>query len=305
LSGSNNYRYFYIEGSPLPEPNKYTGSNYRVISAGYFRTMRIPLLEGRDLTDRDQKETEKVAIINQDFAHRFFPGQDPIGKQLKIGEGPDSPSPWLTIVGVVGDVRHTALDNDVKPEIYLPFLQAPERTMRLAVRGNQINEGLTAAIRQEVLAVDKDQPIAKVARMEQLVDKAVAQRRFNMTLFGVFAAIALVLAAVGIYGVMSYAVTQSTREIGIRMALGAQARDVLKLVVGQAMALTLAGIGIGLAAAYALTRLMGSLLYEVATTDALTFASLSIILAIVALVACYIPARRATKVDPMIALRYE
>ncbi len=307
LSKMNNARYFTIEGRPGNSPRDYTIANHRQVTQSYLETLGIPLVKGRHLTGQDFSGTAPVAVVNQAFAHFFFPDQEALGKRLKMGETAGSPFPWMTIVGVVGDVRHTSLEAAVRPEFYRPFLhnRDTERQMTIAVRTAQPPEALTAAIRREVLELDRDQPIANVSTMEQLLDRSVARRRFGLLLLGVFAAASLALAGVGIYGVISYAVAQNTREIGIRMALGAQPMDILKLVVGQGMVMTLTGIAIGVGGAIGLTQLMTTLLYGVKATDPLTFAGVSVLLALVAFLACYLPARRAMKVNPVVALRYE
>ncbi|HEV2915216.1 MAG TPA: ABC transporter permease [Pyrinomonadaceae bacterium] len=306
LSKTGNMWSFAIEGrGNAVGPNL----NFRMISPDYFRTIGIPLKRGRQLTEQDREGAPPVAVINETMARTFFPGEDPIGKRLKLASE-SSPFPWLSIVGVVGDVRHYGLDEEAKPELYVSYLQPllPNfnvSSLFLAVRTGAEPAGLTAAVRKEVAALDKDQPIADIKTMEARLSDSVAPRRFNMLLLGIFAALALALSIVGIYGVMSYAVTQRTHEIGVRMALGAQTRDVLRLVVGQGMILALAGVALGLVGAFALTRVMTSLLFGVSPSDPTTFALVAIVLAAVALVACLIPARRATRIDPMEALRYE
>jgi len=276
-------------------------ADYRVISSDYFRAMGIPLRKGRAFTEDDTAEAPPVGIINESMAHRYWPDEDPIGKRLKI----DSEDPWMEIVGVVGDVKHLGLDSKSRSELYVPYFRDPWPFMTIVVRSGPGSAGLAAAMRNEVWAVDKDLPVPDIRPMEQLLAASVARRRFNMLLLGIFGAIALVLAAVGIYGVMSYSVTQRTREIGIRMALGATRYDVLKLVVGQGMTLALIGVSLGLAAAFALTRVLSSLLFAVGTTDPTTFVVISALLSVVALAACLLPARRAMTIDPMAALRYE
>jgi putative ABC transport system permease protein len=304
LSGSNRANTFQIAGRPIPNPGESPEANDRVTTPDYFQTMGIPVLKGRVFTERDSADAPPVMVINETFARRFFPDEDPLGKRIIIDSenNPDGNE----IVGVVGDVRHRSLDVESGAEAYLSYLQFPERSMSLVIRTQAADPMSTASsIRGVVQQVDKDQPLSSIKTMEQLLSESVAQRHFNMLLLGIFSAVALMLAAIGIFGVMNYSVSQRTHEIGIRMALGAQGRDVLKMVVGQGMILALVGVVIGLVAAFALTRVMSNLLFGVSATDPLTFAGVSLLLAVIALLACYIPARRATKVDPMVALRYE
>jgi putative ABC transport system permease protein len=276
-------------------------------SPDYFQTMDIQMRAGRPFTAQDGSEAPRVAIINETLARRFLPNENPIGHRLLIG------TPRPTIVEVVGDTRHSGLDKEVHPEVYLPYMQHPdlEPSLHLAVRvaPGQNNptslSGLAATIRNQVLAVEPNEPVNQVVTMDERLSKSVAGRRFQMLLLGVFAGVALVIAMVGIYGVISYAVSGRTREIGIRMALGAQANDVLRMVIWQGMSLALIGLTLGLAAALALTRVLKNLLFEVSATDPATFALVALLLIIVALIASYIPARRATKVDPLLALRNE
>ena len=275
------------------------------VSPSYFKVMGIPLLRGREFDDRDAAGAPPVAIINQTFAQRFFPGEDPIGKRYVYGQpGPDNNS-WITIVGIVGDMRRTGFDRPVRPETFLPESQDPDNSLTIVARTAGDPAALAGALRNEVWAIDKDQSVYEIKTMEQTLSEMLSQRRFNTLLLGIFAAVALTLAAVGIYGVMSYSVSQRTHEIGIRMALGAQTRDVLSLVVRQGMILAVAGVGVGLLASFGLTRVMSTLLYGVSATDPLTFLVIPVVLTGVALTACFVPARRATKVDPMLALRYE
>jgi putative ABC transport system permease protein len=266
--------------------------------------MSIPVLKGRAFTEQDRDNTPNVILVNEELASRFWPNQDPIGKRLDFEED-SGKQVWREIVGVVGNVKHKALATEIMPEAYFAYKQGPENFMGLVVRTASDPVSMIPAIRNQVLSIDKDQPVSDIMTMDQRLAKSVASSRFVMLLLGGFSILALGLAAVGIYGVMSYLVTQRTQEIGVRMALGAQKRDVLKLVVGKGMVLAIVGLAIGLVASLALTRLMRSLLFEVTPTDWLTFVITSVVLLTVALLACYIPARRATKVDPLVALRYE
>jgi putative ABC transport system permease protein len=302
LAGDRSTSGLTIEGRP-PSRGEQLEVHYRVVTPGYFRTMKIPLRAGRELSGQDNARTQPVAMVNQTMASKHWPGEDAVGKRIRLGPNPNSP--WITIAGVVGDARNFGLENDALPEAYLPNLQAPTGRMRLVVRTAVEPQGLVAAVKEAVRSVDKDMPFSQVTTLEQLMAKSVAQRRLSLSLLGVFALIALAMAAAGIYGVMSYTVTMRAHEFGVRVALGAQAADVLKLVVGLGMKLALAGVAIGLLASFALTRLLANLLYGVSATDPPTFIAVATALVMAALVACLLPARRATKVDPMIALRHE
>ncbi len=271
----------------------------------HFKTLGIPLLNGRSFIEADADSAPLVAIVDETFARRFYPNEDPIGKRIKRGRL-DSQRPWWTIVGVVRHVRNQRLDITSRVQVYFPFYQEPPSNMSLAVRARAGDPlALSNTVRAAIQSVDRNQPVYSVKTMGQIVAESVSPRRLALLLLGIFAAVALLLAAAGIYGVVSYAVAQRTHEIGIRMALGAQASDVLKLVFGQGLKLAASGVAIGLAGALALTRLMQDLLFGVQATDPLTFAAIALLLTVVALVACWVPARRATKVDPMIALRME
>ncbi|HKP86789.1 MAG TPA: ABC transporter permease [Blastocatellia bacterium] len=301
MSGQQEDTRFSIEGKP-DDPANPTYANARVASPDYFRALSIPLLKGRYFTDQDSMNAPRAIIISNAFAEEFFPGEDPVGQHLSIDVG----EPWKgEIVGVVGDIRHNGLAVEPWREMYVNQYQTPLAEMNLVVRATGNPAQLTPAIRGEVQALDKDVPVHNVRTMDDLVSESVARPRFRTLLLAIFAAIAMTLAAVGIYGVMSYYVTQRTHEIGIRMALGASSADVMRMIVGQGMALALSGVGLGLVGAFLLTKLISSLLYQVSASDPVTFAVISSALVAVALLASYVPARRATKVDPLVALRYE
>ncbi len=307
LSGQGGSLGFSIEGeantSGLPFPYN---CDYRTISPSYFRTMSIALLRGREFDERDILQSNPVVIINETLARRFFPNQDPIGKRINPSFGIDERGALMReIVGVVGNVKHRSLSAELQPEVYIVDKQNPRPTMMFVIRTSNDPNNLVAAIRHEVQSQDNLLAIYNVRTLDQYLAASVAQPLFNTLLLGIFAAVALLLTIVGLYGVMSYSVTQRTHELGIRMALGASPVDVLKLVLKQGMGLTLLGVVLGLAGAFGLTRLAESLLFGVTATDPLTFIAVSAILTGVALLACYVPARRATKVDPMEALRYE
>jgi putative ABC transport system permease protein len=299
---------FEVEGRAPASPDEKRQANASTISPDYFRAMDISVTNGRAFTERDRRETPGVVIINRALARRFFPDEDPIGKHLIVGgrqerEFYGKPIP-REIVGITEDVRFE-LEREADPEMYMPYAQRPIEKMTLVVRTDGAPTGITTAVRGAVLEVDKDQPVYNIRTMEQWLTESVASHRLVMTLTSLFAGLALLLAGVGIYGVMAYTVAGRTHEIGIRVALGAQRRDVLRLIIGQGLRLAVLGVGLGLLGAFAATRVMASLLYGVSATDPLIFFGVAVLLAGVALLACYIPARRATKVDPMVALRYE
>ncbi|HXS00648.1 MAG TPA: ABC transporter permease [Pyrinomonadaceae bacterium] len=304
LSNNNVTTNFVVEGAPIVSLAERPEASRRLITPGYFQTMSIPILKGRSFTEQDRENTPNVIVVNEALASRYWPNQNAVGKRLGFEEDADK-QVWREIVGVAGNIKHKALETDVMPEVYFPYKQFPGNFMNLVVHTDSDPVSMIPAIRNQVLSIDKDQPVADIMTMEQRLAKSVASSRFVMLLLSSFSVLALGLAAVGIYGVMAYLVTQRTQEIGVRMALGAQRNDVLKLVVGRGMVLAITGTAIGLGAALALTRLMRSLLFEVTPTDWLTFVIASMVLLNVALLACYLPARRATKVDPLTALRYE
>jgi len=303
LGGSNASAGFLIEGRPEPPPGQGNDGRYRVCSPRYFEALGIRLLRGRAFTEQDRAGAAPVVIVNETLARQHWPNEDAVGNRIRF-TGDPAQNLWMTIVGVTRDVKHT-LDTEVKPEYYLPHAQDAWRSMSLVARAKGEPMALAPAIRREALALDKDQPVFLIRTMEQVRAQSVLVQRFAAIALGLFAALALVLAVVGIYGVMSYAVAARTHELGIRLALGARPVDVLMLALKQGLTLTLVGVAIGLAVAFALTRLMSKLLFDVSVTDPLTFVGTALLLTFVALLACWIPARRATKVDPMTALRCE
>ncbi|MFL6590973.1 MAG: ADOP family duplicated permease [Chthoniobacterales bacterium] len=307
LTGMASNTAFHVVGQPQAAPGQEPGTEVRVISGAYFGAMGIPLLKGRLFDEHDGPDS-RVTIINETMARKYFPNEDPIGKQLSISWAPPEegkPQPIDEIIGVVGDTRETALDHDPNPAIYWPLDRESYQFMTFIIRSAIEPTQLVASVQREIRAMDPDQPLADVRTLEQVVAKSIARPRFDMMLLGIFAAVALVLASVGLYGVMNYSATQRTQEIGIRMALGAKSGDILRLVVGHGMKLTFAGIVIGIIASLALTRVMTNLLFGVTATDLTTFFAVSTMLTVVALLANYIPARRVTRINPVVALRYE
>ena len=304
LSGSAGSDPFAIEGRQL-DPANLTSAGWQLVGANYFRTLGIPLLRGRDLTPEDMDPgASPVAVINEKMAVRYWPNEDPIGRRLTLGL-PRPGNPWITIVGIAKDVPHRAVDSQPEPDWYMSRVVSPQRHRYLFVRSAHPASSLTTAIRNEVAGIDPHQPLTSVKTMNEVIGATTAPRRFNALLLGVFAAISLVLATVGIYSVISYSITLRTQEIGIRMALGARRPAILLLVLRKGMALTLIGAAIGLVGALALTRWMSSMLFGISASDPVTYAIVLLLALGAALLACSIPARRATRVDPLIALRYE
>ncbi|MGH6629889.1 MAG: ABC transporter permease, partial [Burkholderiales bacterium] len=297
-------------GVGLPgRPDSLRSTEIRIITPDYFKVMKMPVRRGRAFTGADSAGAPPAIVVNEAYARQTFPNADPIGQSLNV-DG----AQVYQIVGVVNDVKQFSLGDPAPRTVFIPVVQAPDRvlrgarqfvTMKFAIRTSGDPLALGAAVRQEMLNVDSSLPLSNIRTLEQIVERSLAQQRFNSALLGLFAAIGLLLAAIGVYGVMSYAVTQRTHEIGVRLALGATAGDVLKLIAGKGLALALIGVALGLGASFALTRLMKDFLFGVSATDSLTFAAIALLLAGVALVACYLPARRAAKVDPLIALRCE
>jgi putative ABC transport system permease protein len=298
LSGQLNDTYFYVEGRGTDPARDRALADFRTVSAGYFRAMQIPLKRGREFTEQEVSEGARVVVVNESIANRFFGGEDPTGKRLLVETGERTP---YEVVGVVGDIRQRGLDSEVSPEMYMPQYRAGATS--LVVRTARDPESLAASVRGAVRAVDADQPVANVRTMGQIIDTSVTRSRFRMLLFSVFAAAALILASVGIYGVIAYSVAQRTHEIGIRMALGAEPGRIFRSVLGGVLKVALAGLFLGLVLSLALTRLLSTLLYGVSATDPLTFLWVSPLLVGVALAASLVPAYRATRVDPLVALR--
>jgi putative ABC transport system permease protein len=306
LSGVSLDHEFLIEGRPPIAPGDEPSLESRSVMGDYFHVMKIPLRSGRDFGPQDfDEKAPLVGIINDEMVRQYFPSENPLGKRVRWVSNPTVQ--WITIIGVVGDVKHFGLDLPEEPALYSPYTQINpwKRWMTFAARTQSDPAAMEQAVKSQIWKVDSQLPITKVQTMNEVAAASFAARRFNMLLLTLFAGLALILAAVGVYGVMSYAVTQRTHEIGIRMALGAQMGSVIKLVMKSGLLITVIGVSIGLAGAFALTRLMRSLLFAVEATDKATFAGVSLCLLLIALLACYIPARRATKVDPLVALRYE
>jgi putative ABC transport system permease protein len=296
---------FQIEGLELAPDQPGPWGDTRFINPNFFRALRVPLIKGRTFTDQDGPSAPRVAVVDEEMVRRYWPKEDPIGKRIAFGGPPGEAPEWIEVVGVVGHTMHEGLDAEARVQVYLPYRQQPGGMMSLAVRTTGNPLASVNAVREAIRSVDRDQPLSEVRTMEQLVDASVGQRRLSMLLLALFSGIALLLASVGIYGVMSYTVAQRSREIGVRMALGAERRSVLGLVLRQGMALTLVGVAVGLVASFALTRLIESQLYAVQATDPATFAAVALLLVAIAALATLVPAMRATRVDPVVALRQE
>lgn len=293
---------FYFEGRPRESDKDLPQTNYSAVSPGYFKAMGIPLIAGRTFSEYDTQDASRVAIVSQTLAQRYFPNGDAIGKRINVNTGPES---YREIVGIVGDVKQNGLTKDTRPHTYEPFAQAPNQFMTLIVRSSTDPASLVPAIRGKVLALDSELPLQRTITLDRMIANSIRQQRFTSIVLSVFAGVALLLAAAGLYGVISYSVAQRTHELGIRVALGAQVKDVMQLVLRQGMTYVVAGEMAGIIGAFALTWLLSGLLFGVTPTDAATFIGVTAGLTFVALLACYIPARRATKVDPLVALRYE
>ena len=303
LSQSSSVSSFSVEGWSVPPGERLEG-NWQAVTAGFVSLLGVPVTRGRDLTEQDVRDSALVAVINQTMAGRYWPGQEALGKRFRFGsDEPDSP--WMTVVGIVGNVRHEKLSEPAEDQFYIPYTQSPYRGMMLLIRTTAAPAALAAAMRREVHAVDAQLPMFEMRTMAEMYRQSLWEQRLYSTMFGAFAAVALLLAAVGLYGVMSYMVTLRTHEIGVRMALGAQRSDMLRLVVRQGIRLTALGVLIGLAGAFAVTGTLKNFLYGVTPADPATFFGIPLLLSLVALLASWIPARRATRVDPMLALRYE
>jgi len=306
FNGDNTSRTFTIVGREAPAQGMEPAASYVTTNGSYFRAMRIPLLKGRTFDDRDRADSPRVVMINQSFAEKFFGKENPLGRRVNIGNDPQKGLPAREIIGVVGSTKRGSLAEPGAPEFYIPFAQAPDTFMEIVLRtGSPAPVGLETTIRRAVHDIDSQQFVPGARPLSKLIGQTLTQIRFNTALLGAFAAIAIMLAAVGIYGVIAYNVSQRTREIGIRIALGAQKRQMLAMILRQSLAMAAIGISIGLAGALGATRLLGALLFGVGATDLLTYLGVILLLAIAAFFAGLLPARRAMKVDPVVALRYE
>jgi putative ABC transport system permease protein len=294
-------RGFEIEGRPVPAEGDGAGANYRLTCPGYFGTLAIPVTSGRDFTLADTTTAPGVVIINEETAKRYWPGANPVGQRIKIG----SSAPWLTIVGIVANVRHFGLDNAARREIYRPYSQAAWPVMTVTVKTAVEPMTLAAPVRSALARIDPEQPVSRIRTMDRVVSESVGGRRFPTQLLGLFSFVAFVLAAIGVYGVVSYLVSQRTREIGIRVALGARRSQVIRLVVLRSLIPIVSGLVAGVGGAVAASRLLGTLLYEVRPTDPMVLGSIVSLLGTAAVVASFIPARRASGIDPIVVLRQD
>jgi putative ABC transport system permease protein len=308
MAGNGSIIHFNIYGRPPKSPHEFTAGGYRAVTPGYLETLAVPLISGRMFAETDNEKSQPVVVLNSSFVRQFFQGQSPLGKRMQLGALPDKDVPWMEVVGVVGDVR-PGLGTDPQAEMYVPYRQAdavlPVFVLSMVLRTSVEPQAETSALRAALAGIDKDMPLVNVRTMGDNMAASVAQPRFRTWLLGLFAVLALVLSTIGIYGVMSYSVNQRTHEMGIRITLGAQPRDVFRLVSGQGLRLALLGVAIGCAASLILTRVLRSFLFEVSVLDPVTYVSVAVILAGVGFLASYLPARRATRVDPLKALRYE
>jgi putative ABC transport system permease protein len=308
VTGQGSALYFNIQGRPPKKIGEYSIANYRVVSAGYQQVLRIPLMQGRWITDADREGAPPVVVINARMAKTFFPNESPLGQHLQVGGTPENSVPWMEVVGVVGDVKE-ALGMDATAEFYVPYRQAdavlPVLALSVVLRTAGDPLTVAGAFRNAVREINPNQPVVKVRSMEANVADSVSQPRFRTVLLAIFAGVALALAAIGIFSVMAYAVTQRTRELGVRMALGASRERILGLVLRHGATLAIIGVAVGLGCSFLLTRYLTTLLFGIGRFDAITLGSMAVVVVLVSLCACYIPARRATRVDPMIALRYE
>ena len=304
LSGANAGRGLTIEGRPAPPPDQAVSASYRLTCPGYFEALGIPVVRGRDFTAADRLGAPGAVIINEEMARRYFDGQDPIGQRMKLGR-PASMTPWMTIVGIVGDVRHFGLDNPIRQEIFRPYSQAVWPSMTITVKTAVDPGTLATPVKAALARIDPEQPVSSIRTMDDVLADSVSGRRFPMLLLTLFSGVALTLSAIGVYGVVSYLVSQRTREMGIRVALGARRRQVVQLVVGHAMRPIVAGLLIGVSGAVWSGRLLSTLLYSVKPTDPAVLAGIAAILGTTAAIACWVPARRAATVDPLVALREE
>ncbi|MBK9316621.1 MAG: ABC transporter permease [Acidobacteria bacterium] len=301
LGGANTDASFFVEGRPAPPPNREPVAWYSLVSPDYFKSMGMRIIRGRPIEATDLENSPTVVVINETMANRYFPNEDPIGRRIGNG-GPDG---WRTIVGIAADIRHFGIDQVARPSMFLPLSQVPSRRLFLTVRSSTDPASIVPPVRRILASIDPQLAPANLTTMEEIASESLSLQRFTLLLIGIFATLALILAAAGIYGVMSFAVTQRTREIGIRMALGAQSQSIIKMIISQGMLVALFGVLFGLVGAFGLTRLMSSLLFEVSEIDPVTFVAVALLMLIIAFPACLIPARRAVVVDPLITLRYE